>query len=123
MLANAVRPRRGGLIDMDACCGLPRTRAADVGRAFDASADGMIEDEDAIRLQCRPDERFRRRVVDAPHLFIVIEILDRGRVTNQRKAFAVQRNIFGDQTRIEMGTWCGSGRAVLFGSPGGGSKA
>src|ERR1700688_801542 len=103
MLPNTVWTRRLGLIDMNPCCRLSRTGAAYVGRAFNALANGMVEDEDAIRLQCRPDEGLRCWIVDGPHFPIVMEVLNRGRVPNQGKPLAIQRDTAGDQTRIEDG--------------------
>ena len=41
---------------MDARGRLPRPGASDIGSAFDALAHGVIEDEDAIRLQGRFQE-------------------------------------------------------------------
>ena len=103
MLANAVWARRHGLIDVDSCCRLSRTPAAQIGRAFDALADGMVEDDDTIRLQRRPDEGFRCGVVDAPHFLIVIEVLDRGRVPKQRKPLTIQRETCSALASVEDG--------------------
>jgi tetratricopeptide (TPR) repeat protein len=57
--------------------------------------------DDAIRLQRRPEEGFGGGVVDAPHLLIVVEIPDDGRMADERKALAVERKSASDQAGIE----------------------
>ena len=83
----------------------------------------MVENEDAVRLQRRLQESFHSGIVTPLHLLVVVEILDDGGVPGQRKTFAVEREVSGNQARIEIGTLCGSGSAVDLGSPGSGSKA
>ena len=93
MLAHAVRARCDGLIDMDARGGLPGARATDVGRALDAPAHRVVEDDDAVRLQRRPDEGFHRGIVGPLDLGLVMEVSDRGRMPDQGKALAIQREV------------------------------
>jgi hypothetical protein len=44
-------------------------------------------------------------------------------MADQRKTFAVQREVAGDQARVEDRNIVGFGQRVDLGSPGGGSKA
>ena len=101
MFANAVGARFVGLVDMDARRRLARTGAPDIRGALDALAHGVVEDEDAVGLQRRLQEGFHGGIIDAPHFLIVVEILDDGGMADQRKAFAIQREIAGDQARVE----------------------
>ena len=110
MLADAVRARQIGLVDMDARGRLARTGAAQIGRAIDALANGMVEDDDAVRLQGRPQEGFGGGIVDAPHFLIVVEIPDDGRVPDQGKALAVERKAAGDQPGVEDRNMVGFGQ-------------
>jgi hypothetical protein len=50
----------------------------------------VVEDEDAVRAQRRPDESFRRRIVDLADFPIVVEVPHGRGVANQRKAFAIE---------------------------------
>ena len=86
---------------MDARRRLARTGAPDIGGAVDALAHGVVEDEDAVRLQRRLQEGFHGGIIDASHFLIVVEILDDGGMADQRKTFAVQREVAGDQARVE----------------------
>src|SRR5207302_7551618 len=101
MFANTVGARFVGLIDMDAGGRLARTGAPDIGGALHALAHGVVEDDNAIGLQRRLQKSFHSGVVDASHFLVVVEILDDGGMADQRKTFAVQREVAGDQARIE----------------------
>ena len=113
MLAHAVGARFICLVDMDPRGRLARPGAPDIRGALDALAHGMVEDEDAVRLQRRLQEGFHGGVVDASHFLVVVEILDDGGMADQRKAFAVQRKVAGDQARVE------DRNVVRFGQRGG----
>ena len=115
MFADAVGARHVGLVDMDPRGRLARTGAPDIGGALDALAHGMVEDDDAVGLQRRLQEGFHGGVVDAPHFLIVVEIPDDGGVADQRKAFAVQREVTGDQARVEDRNIVGFGQRSGFG--------
>jgi hypothetical protein len=80
---------------------LPRTGTANVGRALDPLADGVVEDEDPVRLQLCLEEGFDGGIIDAGNFLIVIEIPDHGRMPHQRKALAIERNTVRDRARIE----------------------
>src|ERR1700761_7768752 len=101
MLADAGAAGKFGLIDMDAGRRLARTRAADVRRALDPLADGVIEDDDPIRLQCRAEESLDRGIIDLADLVLVVKILDRRRMPDQRKPFAFEREAVGDRAAVE----------------------
>jgi hypothetical protein len=101
MFANAVGARFVGLVDMNARGRLARAGAPDIGCALDALAHGMVEDENAIGFQRRLEEGFHGGIVDVAHFLLVVEILDDGGMADQRKAFAVQREVGGDQARVE----------------------
>src|SRR4051812_50036251 len=61
----------------------------------------MVEDDDAIGFQRCAQEGLDGGIVDRPHLFVVAEVLHPGWMPHQRKAFAVEREILRDQSRIE----------------------
>src|SRR6516165_8834359 len=97
MLADAVRPRGHGLIDMDAVRRLPWPFAADIGCAIDVLAHGVVEDEDPIRFQRRAQESFGGGIVDASDLVLVVEVPHRGGMLDKLKALAVQRKTAGNR--------------------------
>jgi hypothetical protein len=101
MLANPIGAGCHGLVDMNAGRGLPRTGTANVRRAIDPLANGVIKDEDTIRLERRLNEGFRGRIVDAPHLLLVIKIPDRRGVADEREAFAIERESACNRTPVE----------------------
>src|SRR5262245_38664627 len=103
MLIDAVAPGKVGLIDMNARGGLPGTGTPYVIRAFDALAHGVIDYVDAVRVQRGAQEGFNGGVVDFPDFLIVVKILHDGRMPHQRKAFAVQRQVWRDRAGVEDG--------------------
>src|SRR3981189_2275822 len=86
---------------MDARGRLPRTAAPYIGSTFDALADGMIEYNDAIRFQRRPEEGLGGGVIDAPHFLVVVEIPNARRVADQGKTLAVERDTVRDQAGVK----------------------
>src|SRR3954452_18974603 len=80
---------------------LARTGTAYIGSTLDALADRMVEYQDAIRLQGRPEKSFGGGIIDVPHFLLVVEILHDVRVPHQCKSFSVKRQIAGDQAGVE----------------------
>ncbi|MGY2804477.1 hypothetical protein ACVIHF_001207 [Bradyrhizobium sp. USDA 4506] len=118
VLEHPVAAGDGGLVDMDARRRLARTTAADIRRALDALAHGVIEDEDTIRLQRRLQEGFHGRVVDVADFVLVVIVPHTGRMLDQRKALAVERETVGNQTPVKDRNIVGFGQRGGFGFAG-----
>ena len=124
VLAHTIGAGRIGLIDMDPRRRLPRASAADIGRAIGAPPHRVVKDEHAVGAQCGPDKRLpprdsrpcvslHRRRNRAPGS-------DAGPMQSPRDRAKNCRRASGRRTP-EPGA--GSGSAVDFGSPAGGSNA
>ena len=70
----------------------------------------MVEYDDAVGLQRRAEKSFGGGIVDVPHLLIVVEIPDDGRVPDQGKTLAVQRKVARDQAGVEDRNLMGFGQ-------------
>ena len=67
-IADALRTRPLGVVDMHARDGLARTAVADVSRPLNALADGVVEDEYPVGTGRCLDQPLSLRVVDASRL-------------------------------------------------------
>src|SRR5258708_39604546 len=88
---------------MHACDGLPRTAIADIGRARNALAHGVIEDEDTVSTRRGLDQPLGLLVVNALDLVFVVKILYRAFLPNQGKPLAIERNRLADRPDIMNG--------------------
>src|SRR5262249_8768679 len=101
MLTHAILTRDDRLVDMDTGCRLARTRTTNIGRALDAPAHRVVEDEDTIGAERRAHEGFDRGIVDALDFGLVVKALHRGGMTDQLKAFAVEREALRNCTAVK----------------------
>src|SRR5258708_11794363 len=88
---------------MHARARLPRTAIADVGRARNAFAYGVIEDEYTVSTRRGLDQPLRLLVVDALDLVFVVKILYRAFLPNQGKPLAIERNRLADRPGVMNG--------------------
>src|SRR4051812_3538008 len=93
---------------------LPRTGAAHIGSTLDPLTDGMVEYNDAIRLQRRPEEGLSGGIVDVANLLIVVEIAHDSRMADQGKTLAIKRKAVRDQAGIEYRHLMGFGQRRRF---------
>src|SRR4030088_2609353 len=74
-----------------------------VGRALNALAYGMVEDEYPVGPGRGLDQPFRLRIVDASDLVFVVEVLDLTVLPDQGKPFSIKRNRLADRTNVVNG--------------------
>src|SRR3979411_3494117 len=71
-----------------------------VGRALNALAYGMVEDEYPVGPGRGLDQPFRLRIIDASDLVFVVEVLYRTVLPNQGKPFSIKRNRLADRANV-----------------------
>jgi hypothetical protein len=93
-----------------------------VSRALNALAYGVIEDEYPVGTSRSFDQPFRFRIVDVPDLVLVIEVLYRTFLPNEREPSRSSETVSLIGRTSWIGTPCGSGTMFDLGSPDHGSK-
>src|SRR6201999_3117275 len=99
-VADALRSRFRGVVDMDARRWLAGRAGRAVVRTEHAVAPRVIEDEDTGRAGCSGDSRLRLWVIDLANLVVIPEIVYGGLVLQEREAFAVERELRRDRARV-----------------------
>src|SRR5450631_3157366 len=74
-----------------------------VGRALNALAYGVIEDEYPVSAGRGLDQPFRLRIIDASDFVFVVEVLYRTVLPNQGKPLAVKRYSLADRAKVVNG--------------------